>query len=313
MKIFFDSGKKHVMIQRMEPVWNEMGHFLSDSPKGCDVQLSMIRIEQHSALPIVVRLDGVYYDLATTYMDRNIRISASHSMADGIVYQSAYGKGLCEYYLEPKKPKAVSRVIFNGIKKSKVKRRKHKGMNIVVASVWRRHKRLKEIIEVFLLFASARRDVYLYILGDLCDNVVVKDPRIFYYGTVKYSKMKDIYEIADLHIHLSKRDNCPNTVIEAIGAGIPVLTTNLCGGAAEVCDTYVDGKVVVEGENSFFPVYNYEEAWNVLPRRTRAAMLEAMYNIQYTKTGFGVLPDILDIRNVAREYIEIMEEVCGKK
>jgi len=312
VRIFFDSEQKHVMITRMEPIWNEMGHFLSRSPRVCDVQLSMIRIEKVTRLPIVLRLDGVYYDLATDYTERNSRISDAHAIADGIIYQSGYGKGLCEYYLEKKKASAISRIIPNGIEKRNPKRRDHKGINIVVASIWRRHKRLKEIIDLFLQFAGKRRDVYLYIIGDLCENVKGNDPRIFYYGQVRYSKIKELYETADLHIHLSKRDNCPNTVLEAIGAGVPVLTTNLCGGATEICGMYNEGYFCYEGEDTFFPVYNYQEEWNELPEGTKTNLLESMEQILSSGSKFGAVPDRLNIRTVARKYIEFMEEICGK-
>lgn len=313
MKIFLDCNWKHIMIRRMEPIWNKMGYFLSDSSKGCDVQLSVIKINQQVGLPIVLRLDGVYYDLDTDYRELNRGISRAHSAADAVIYQSEYGKRLCEEHLYPRKKGATYNIIPNGIKKGWAEKVECDcRMNIVVAAKWRRHKRLKEIIELFLDFSGGVSDVYLHIIGDLCENKVKKHPKIVYYGELTYGEMIEVYSIADLHIHLSKRDNCPNTVIEAMGAGVPVITTNLCGGATEACAQYPGGVVCYEGEPTYHPVHCYQDKWNILSKEIKKELLGVMTRF-YHNPWKGELPEKYNIEHLARKYIEVLEETYGRQ
>ena len=300
------------MIQRMEPIWKELGHKFVKSYKEADVQLSLVKINQKGKLPTVLRLDGVYYDLDIDYKEKNGEISKAHSIADAIIYQSNYGKKLCETYLLPRKKNALYRIIPNGIEKNWVIRKDHDGMNIVVAAIWRRHKRLKEIIELFLELLEICIDIRLHIIGDICDNLEVPHPKIIYYGELSQSRIKEVYEIADLHIHLSKRDNCPNTVIEAIGAGVPVLTTNLCGGATEICGQYSGGFVCYEGEDTYNPVYSYREEWNILPVPTKVKLLNYLESFYWLKPKEYYFLEEINIRNVAKKYVKVMEEACGK-
>ena len=151
----------------MEPVWKECGHKLVKAYKEADIQLSSVKIHSQGKLPIVLRLDGVYYDLDIDYKEKNKEISKAHSVADAVIYQSEYGKKLCETYLALRKKTALYRIIPNGIEKNWVIRKDHDGMNIVVAAIWRRHKRLKEIIELFLELLNICIAVKLHIIGDL--------------------------------------------------------------------------------------------------------------------------------------------------
>ena len=102
-------------------------------------------------------------------------------------------------------------------------------------------------------------------------------------------------------------------MLEAIGAGVPVVTTNLCGGATEVCEIYDEGYICWEGKDTFHPVSNYREEWNELSKETEIGILGIMDYVRQREYGFGKLPEELDIKNVARKYIEFMEKVCGRR
>ena len=312
MKIFYDFKEKHIMIQRMEPVWKKLGHSFSTTPEGCDVQLSVVKVNRHTGLPIVLRLDGVYYDSETDYNKRNAIIGKAHSIADSVIYQSGYGKRLCEEYLSPRKLDSFYSIIPNGIERDWSTQVSHEGMNIVVVSKWRRHKRLQEITELFLEFMKKCSHTKLHVIGDLCENVPVEHPQIVYYGELTYEQMKHVDKKADLHIHLSKRDNCPNTVLEAVGAGVPVITTDLCGGAVEICSNYENGIVCPEGRITFNPVPCYTDDYNHLPRGTKRELLTFMGSL-YRKPGKGAFPEEYEISNVAKRYLGVMEKTAELK
>ena len=317
MKIYLERKKHHIIISRMTPHWNSNNHSISDAIKRsvtnkgrCNVQLSFVRIRERKGLPIVLRIDGIYYDLDEDFTSRNSEISLSNSIADGVIYQSNYSKTLCEKFLTPRKKGSLCRVIYNGIDLNWCgERKQHDGINIVVSGKWRRHKRLKEIISLFLEFLKIVPNSTLHILGKLHDNKEVKHPRIIYYGMVDRTIVGQVLNISDFSLHLSKRDSCPNSVVECIGAGIPTITTDKCGGATEMC-SMVDGCVVCSGDfdNDFQPNYPYREEFNILTPELKENILKFMVEISKDKRTVQ-LPEQLTARYMAGEYIKVMEGV----
>jgi len=310
MKIYLERKNRHIVMDRMIPHLNSRGHFISDSSKGCDVQLSFIRIEKDNGLPIIVRIDGIYYNLDENYKARNSEISLAHSQADGVVYQSNYSKSLCEKFLSARKKGAISKVVYNGIDPNWCGERKaHDGINIIVISKWRRLKRLKEIIDLFLDFLKVEPNSTLHVLGKLHDNKPVKHDKIVYYGMVDRKIVGDVLNIADFSLHLCKRDSCPNSVIETIAAEVPVITTNKCGGATEIC-SMTEGCIVCDGDfdSDFLPARPYSEEFNIITPQLRENIISAMIKLSRDKVVCK-LPDRLTARFMAESYIDIMEKV----
>ena len=310
MKIFLDMKHKHVVVRRMEPYLTKDGHILTFKPKDCDVQLTLVKFRRKIGVPIMLRLDGVYYDKANRFPSRNSLISKSHRNADGIIYQSKFSKKMCEKYLGRRKKGSVIDVIHNGIEEdwcgSYII---HDNINIVVSSKWRRHKRLKETINIFLKYLHYYPNAILHILGRLHENKPFKHPNVRYYGMVDHGKMAKIYRSSDMFIHLSKKDSCPNAVVEAIGAGIPVITTNACGGSTEMCKM-TDGCIICKGDvNSLLPCFPYSELYNKLPGKLEKNLIKAMVDISSDRRRVK-LPKALNIKTTAKKYAEIMEKIC---
>jgi len=312
MKIFVDRKIDHRVIQRMVPIWDSLGHKVTGSfKKGCAVQLCVTRRYTETGLPMVLRLDGVYYDLdpkLTPFRGRNNRHSLTHAIADGIIYQSKFSKKMCEHYLRKRKTNKTA-VIYNGIAPNWAGGRlKHAGFNIVSSAKWRRHKRLKETIDLFLLYLKQCPNAKLHILGKLHDNVPVKHYNIIYYGMVDWEKMKTVYRNADLFIHLSKKDSCPNAVTEAIGSGIPVITTNACGGATEMA-ALTKGCVICAGdEDSIAACYPYSNPYNVISKTLRNNIIAAIAEIDKDRRKV-ILPKQLTIEYAAKEYLRMLKWV----
>lgn len=316
MKILLDNYDGHVTLQRMLPYWIKMGHNVTTNKNDkCDIQLSNVRIGITSNLPKVLRIDSIYYDSATDYNTRNNAISIGHSVADGIIYQSNYSRMLIERLLKPRKSKAHFSVIYNGIDKDWAKSFvEHDGINITITGKHRRHKRLKEIIELFVEYNKRYTNSKLHIYGILHDNKEIKHKDIIYYGQVDRTKMISIFRQTDFTLHLSKRDSCPNSVVEYIGSGIPVITTDNCGGATEMCKM-TDGCAIIKNDGSYFdtnPVPHYTEQWNVLSDDVRKHLLGAMTQMTENKRRV-VLPEQLTAEYQAKEYISLLEKVIGGK
>jgi len=146
----------------------------------------------------------------------------------------------------------------------------------------------------------------LHILGKLHENTVIKHPNIIYYGMVDFKKMSDIYKTGDMFIHLAKNDACPKTVTEALGVGMPVITTEACGGATEM-SLLTDGCIVCKGDKiTMEPDYVYRDEWNVLSSTLQKRILKGMIQIANDKRRV-ILPEELHIETTAKKYLKVME------
>lgn len=311
MNIFVD-GIKRAAVSRMFPIWEKLGHKVVPSPANADVQLSAIRINNNSGLRTVLRLDGIYYDKAENYRARNTSISKAHVKADAVVYQSHLSKKMCEKYLAKRKTNIYD-VIHNGVNINNwTNFEEHEDINIVSCAKWRRHKRLPETIEIFVEFLKQHPNAKLHILGPMRKGAkVIKHPSVVYYNPnqmVSFDEIREIYKTCDIYLHLSKKDSCPSSVVEAIAAGMPVITTNACGGATEMCEL-TKGCFIIPGESeSLEPDYIYKDAYNKISDEVKNKILNAMLNIAENKTRV-VLPNELTIEYVAVKYIELMEKI----
>jgi len=311
MKIFIDGGAK-IAVRRMFKIWEKTGNTITNKPKNTDVQLSSIRIKNKSGKPTVLRLDGIYYNQADNYQKRNKLIKIAHSKADAIIYQSFFSKKMCEKYLSKRKTN-IFEVIYNGIdSKYWLNFKEHNEINIIGCGKWRRHKRLQETIDVFLIYLKYFPNAKLHILGKLHNNIKIKHPKINYYGMVDYKKMAEIYIYGDMFIHLSKKDSCPNSVVEAIGSGMPVITTNACGGSTEMCKL-TKGCIICEGDiESIEPCFNYKDPYNKLPKKLKNNLINAMVKISHDRNRV-TLPGELNIETTAKKYMDIMKRAIERK
>lgn len=312
MKIYID-GSKRSAVSRMFPIWRSLGHRIANDPSQADVQLSVVRISNKSGLPTVLRLDGIYYDKATDYNKRNISISNSHCIASAVIYQSRTSKRMCERYLAPRK--GMAKVIHNGINPNGWNNPiPHDEINIVACGKWRRPKRLEETIEVFTSFLNRydteeQKNITLHIVGGFKKGgKEIPHKNVIYHGVVDYDRMKEIYRTGDMFLHLCKKDSCPSTVVEAIASGMPVVTTNACGGATEMCVLTKDC-IVVQGEpESLESDYIYQDKYNALPHKVKKNIVRAMEIIAKKRTRVS-LPHELTIDFTAMQYLDIMKKI----
>jgi glycosyltransferase involved in cell wall biosynthesis len=311
MKIFIDKNYNHRFAQRMIPVWVELGHkAVEEAELNTDIQLCFTRMYKKTRLPKVQRLDGIYYDKATDYKSRNRGHSELHVIAQGIIYQSEYSKRMCDFYLS-KPVTNIKKIIYNGISTDWQLKYKSDGyFNIVSASRWRRHKRLPEIINIFK--KAGIKNSKLHILGDLGKEKLIKDKNIIYYGRVDWEKMKNIYKSADVFVHLSKKDSCPNAVVEAIGAGIPILTTNACGGATEMAGLTSGCRICYGDDESIKPCFNYSDAYNILSKKLEIELINNLIEMSTSKIRVK-LPTELTIEYAAKQYLNIFDRVLKGK
>jgi glycosyltransferase involved in cell wall biosynthesis len=176
-----------------------------------------------------------------SWVERNKPLKDSLQRADGVIYQSEFCRNICDAYLgEAQCPSAV---ILNGSDPEYYRDVKPAATyfpKVVIAFArWRPHKRLKDMIESFLL--AGVEDSMLVVAGDLSrSGVEMKEleayfelPNILYVGRLNQSQLAPYIKKAMASLHLCWVDACPNSVVEAIVAGVPVITNNV-GGTWEI-------------------------------------------------------------------------------
>jgi glycosyltransferase involved in cell wall biosynthesis len=201
--------------------------------KKSDIHLSAISgPANYGAKKNVLRIDGVYYDVNRMNMNRPIKKAIQ--LFDGVVFQSHWSKVFAETMLKVK-AKRFS-VIYNGTDHrlyvpDKINISKPHDKMFVCCAEWRVNKRLKTIAEAFLSAKNKTSlDIGLFVIGK--PDVIIKDPAIHYLGKIG-SELRDYLNQSDYMCHICHLDACPNSVVEGLSAGLPVLCNNI-GGTPEI-------------------------------------------------------------------------------
>jgi len=172
MKVYLPASNdaktgKGLFINRLS---NELSKYIEiTKSEKYDIALYLIKIkEKINAKRHIIRYDGIYHNTDHDYKHLNKEISKHMKQASGVVYQSEFSKIMCEKYLG--KHNGPFAVIHNGIDIGSfdvIPAKSPYKYNIMAVSRWRPHKRLRDIIESFLL-ANISNSM-LWIAGEL-DN-----------------------------------------------------------------------------------------------------------------------------------------------
>lgn len=275
-----------------------------------DISIDMIRIKHPTSKIKILRLDGVYFDNQIDYKRKNKILLDSMKKADGVIYQSQFSKDMCDKYLMHfNRPKQI---IFNGAppafySTAKDTRKNYKYVFFAMAN-WRKFKRLEDSIESFLL--ADIDDSVLYIGGDISRSGVNKktyanNPKVKFLGHMIQDQIASYLKIADGVLHLSWFDACPNSVVEAVTSGVPVICGNV-GGTQEI----------VKRSGGY--VCNIEK-----PYKLESVNVYNPPKINRNKVASAILKCILDrpvinndhvnIKNTADKYLEFLESFTNEK
>lgn len=247
----------------------------------------------------ILRLGPAHFE-----KEPNKRKHKAMKTADGVVYQSSFSKKFCHAFIG--RPSCPERVIFNGADPkeffTKTMSLSFKHNFLASTRVWTNQKRLRYIKRAFV--EAEVKDSCLWICGDSEEkgdhyyrntNQMVK-----YKGLVDEETLKLLYAHCDAMIHIVHLDACPNSVVECLVAGTPVICSNQ-GGTKELVGNY---GIVLETD----PVYDFKPVKR-LPKGFNTAGLSAA--IKHV-ANYGIdmdPPDYLHIDIVAKKYLEFFEEV----
>lgn len=271
MKIFFhnfnprsDSGPNKFTRQLFENLSKRNKIQIALNQKEADVEFALISLEREPIRPVLLRLDGIYFNSDQDFKTQNAPIKYSYEKSSHVVFQSNFNKKLTEKWFGKKES---SSVILNAPDNSIIEsvstnlwseHFEEKKEIWSCASSWRPHKRLEENLRYFL--EKSPKDAVMIVAGsnadiDIIDKYSQKSGgRVFYVGNLSYLDLISLYKRSNFFLHLAYLDHCPNVVVDAQASGCKVVCSS-SGGTSELL---TDGVVILENEWDFSPIKLYE-------------------------------------------------------
>lgn len=275
--------------------------------------------------PIIFRLDGVPHKkyLLSKKFDEFTRIFNNNlNKANGIIYQSKFCELITKKFFNLKK-NIPDTIIYNGIDLKKFNKKGPNlrkilniGSNDLVflasANFRSRNKRLKSVIDSFNDYKTQKNiKKYLIILGNINKNLrvekkILKSKNIIITGNIDPKNLPVWYRTGDIFLHFTYIDFCPNSVIEAIASGLPVLCTNL-GGTRELVELTTSGIVVDADKIKKLDKY---DLWNP-PEPNKQKISDGISKIVKNKNKIKkkINLDPINIDKVAKKYSNFINKI----
>ena len=238
---------------------------LVSDQQSADIEFCLIQQVTHKVKPMVLRLDGIWFNSEQDYKQQNVPIKFAYDNADSVVFQSQFNKKLTEHWFGIHKN---SHVIHNApdmnLIDSELINDTYQKINwpwdkeVEVwscASSWRPHKRLSENIKCFLKKAPENAILAIAGTGATIDDMSFSNnKRIFFLGELDYQLLLCLYKRSSTFIHLAYLDHCPNVVVDAQASGCKIICSST-GGTKEIVNY---GIVIQEDQWDYSPIKLYK-------------------------------------------------------
>ena len=289
-----DSGKHKFFIRLAKEI--KKNNIVIDNKKP-DIYIFLAGTEPSKKAKLnILRLDGLIMNSRWDYKAKNKKILKAISQSDGVIYQGKFCKDAYNKFLNiNKKPYTI---IPNGASSDEFLEREPK--NFFLANCkWRPHKRLKEIVKSYLLAVEMGLKSDLVVTGK--EDYKKEHSKIKYLGWQDHNKLKILLSNAIASLHLTWLDWCPNSMIEAIVSGCPIIYTE-SGGQTEL------------GEGSGISIKDTQWKFNVIdlydpPKIDREKVAEAMLFLENNKNKEYKKRNNLDIKNVCKQYLAFFKGI----
>lgn len=246
-------GGPLVKVKRLQKYFPErvfgfnVVYLLSNAPYLPSFSLKLLK----NNIPIIHNQDGVFYK---SWFDGNCKkenkiMSNQYHIADWVFYQSKFCKRISEKFLGKRKGKGEilynsldTDIYFPNYKKKKLKENK---INFLITGKIGNHLYyvLENSIKGIALARKKGLNAKLTVAGwlessakkkclDLINSEKLKNS-VFLKGTYTQSEAPKVYRSADAYIFMNHCAPCPNSVIEALSCGLPVVYSN-SGGVSEL-------------------------------------------------------------------------------
>lgn len=300
MKLFLDyklndSGKGKFLC-RLIPALQEVGVVTSFSHCKCDIALGVSWWRTKVQMPRVLRVDGIHFIENDKTNWKNDRIRKAIKRSTAVIYQSEYAKKEVIKKFKLKNKKCF--VIFNGAnpadyeKISMARVLNRDVVRIISSAKWcyrngyRKHKRLKTIIQAAKM--PGWNNVQFLVAGQTMGGFE-DTSNLKFLGQLTEENLRFWLASSDIMFYPAEYDWCPNSVVESICAGLPVICTE--GHGATELVRACGGKII----NSKI---DHDEI--------RAAIISLIDN------PIVVNKEPVNIENIAKQYKAAFEDVLNE-
>ena len=186
----------------------------------------------------ILRLGDAHKSTTENYKKLNKRKAKAVKIADGVIYQSKYSKKLCNAFLG--KARCPTEIIFNGADPKEFDVEPHESpykYNFIACTrTWTRQKRIHQIWDAFL--EAKIPWSCLWIVGKLenrLEEEMIYDLNraVMYLEKIDHKRLASLYRLCNAMVDTTYLSACPNAVVEALVAGVPVICTDQ-GGTHEL-------------------------------------------------------------------------------
>lgn len=318
MKLFVDyelnnpnkaSTGKGKFLLHLIPELEKLGIECKLEPNGCDVHLGISWFNTETNLPKVLRVDGLSFDKSPEAFEHSLKKSRkSVKKANAIIWQSKFCRKMLSQLFDTYGKRET--VIFNGGNKTSFgfpdpttlyKR------NVLLSAHWykkgheRTSKRLKESLEIIQEYIRNRKDVCFWIAGET--NYRHNHPQVVNLGHISQPELDKYINVCNCMLCLAYYDWCPNSVVEALCGGLPVICSNNSGVAEIVGE---NGGTVLDLDKplELNDMYLYKKH---PPRVDREKVFKALD--YYCANRIRVYKPELHIENIAKQYKQFLETI----
>lgn len=313
-------GGPLVKVKRLQAyfpqhVWNyNLAYLLSNAPYLPSVAMDWLRSRK---VPIVVNQNGVFYPgwYRGEWKRQNEIMALAYHRADYVFWQSAFCRRSADHFLGKRTGKGE--VLFNAVDIKHFAPAKISSVRpftfLLTGKIDRSLEyRLESTIEALALARKAGLDAKLTIAGWVEDadfvHSLIERYRLAGYvliqGPYTQEQAPTIYQNSDAYVMTKYLDPCPNTVIEAMACGLPVLYSN-SGGVSELV-----------GETAGIGL-SVPEEWNRVHVPHATLIAEGMLKIASSREVMGIAARQraiakFDIRNWIERHRMIFTQLLEK-
>ncbi len=202
---------------------------------------------------IVQRLDGVYHPATPAgkwYPLYNLKMQIIHNfLADIVIYQSEFSRLSCETFLGKTRAEKTA-IIYNGVDTEKIPSRivtqpEGAPVKLLTFAKFRRRDQIEPIIESVKLLDPEKFTLTIYgsyteNLKNLFENL---PKNIKFQGKKSNEELLTILHQYDIFL-FSDQSACPNSVLEAMAAGLPTIAFDR-GSIPELIKPGYNGEIVL--------------------------------------------------------------------
>lgn len=203
--------------------------------------LRLIKFWKKQRVRIFQRLDGVYYPshFPEEYLSLNNPIKTIYSeYSDFIIFQSEYSQKQCREVLGFSE--ADSSIIYNGVDKDVFYVNKNKQIDdcidLVMTGNFRDVDMIYPLVRAMEVLESSSLSFRLRLVGPVLEKYkdALSRQDIELLGAMDSKSISQVLRDSDIFVYSFLNPNCPNSVIEAISTGLPVVGFD-SGSMSELC------------------------------------------------------------------------------